>query len=102
MPRRSTRNQSGDDSDPSIIAMKAPQRIYQVDLLPADTFQFDNCADVLLAAKTGARRTGQSNYGRSREGTGICEKASSDIPGGKTPKEVVLVTTWVEFVFFRN
>ncbi|KIE03206.1 T-complex protein 1, partial [Metarhizium majus ARSEF 297] len=30
MPRRNTRNQSGDDSDPSIIAMKAPQRIYQL------------------------------------------------------------------------
>ncbi|KHN99989.1 uncharacterized protein MAM_01913 [Metarhizium album ARSEF 1941] len=30
MPRRRNRNQSGDGSDPSIIAMKAPERIYQL------------------------------------------------------------------------
>ncbi|TWU74524.1 hypothetical protein ED733_005876 [Metarhizium rileyi] len=30
MPRRNTRNQSGDESDPSIIAVKAPQRICEL------------------------------------------------------------------------
>ncbi|QPH00614.1 hypothetical protein C2857_004387 [Epichloe festucae Fl1] len=29
MARRSTRNRSGDDSDPSVIAMEAPKRIYE-------------------------------------------------------------------------
>ncbi|KAK2600276.1 hypothetical protein QQS21_004995 [Conoideocrella luteorostrata] len=30
MGRRNTRNQSGNDSDPDIIAMQAPQRIYEL------------------------------------------------------------------------
>jgi hypothetical protein len=51
MPRRNTRKQSEeDDSDPSVVAIKAPQRIYQVYLLPINDLKsmtnrpYDNCS----------------------------------------------------------